>query len=51
MQVRAAFKDKAKSVDVRDMMTIETLINRGKRQLKLLQLPGTEGYSTFSITP
>jgi hypothetical protein len=49
--VRTTFKDKAKSVDVRDTHTIETLLARGRRQLKLLQLPGTDGYATFKMNP
>lgn len=49
MLVRNSFKEKAKTVDVRDMYMIETLLNRGRRQLKLLQMPGTDGYSTVSM--
>jgi hypothetical protein len=51
MLVRNAFKEKANSVDVRDTYTIETLLARGRRQLKLLQLPGTDGYATFTMKP
>lgn len=47
--VRETFKEKAKAVDVRDVHTIESLLSRGRRQLQLLTMPGTDGYGVFTI--
>ncbi len=47
--IRDIFKQNATGLDTRDTHLIESLLHRGRRQLEILKLKGTESYSEVTI--
>jgi hypothetical protein len=47
--VKQQFKTNAKSIAPRDVITIENLVRRGRRQVTLLQESETDGFSLLNV--